>query len=220
MLSENSSKAVRLRNLTRLRKALRHTLEYGKRVATSWFVVTGAPGSGKTTVIAELRRRGYNVVEDPARRFFETQIRKGRTKHDARANYMAVQHKILEEMLVTAKDVSPLSLTFFDYSLPDNLAFLEVRNIEWPTEFLDGACLYAYRHTFLLSMFDKRGFDAASDPVRTESLRQRTHIESALWEIYGELRIPITRVVGTVKERVDSIVRLASASTRRVIREA
>ena len=41
------------------------------------FVVTGGPGSGKTTVLRELERRGFRVVPEVARQIIQEQIRAG-----------------------------------------------------------------------------------------------------------------------------------------------
>ena len=38
--------------------------EESEGIATNWHVITGAPCSGKTTVIRELERRGYSVVHE------------------------------------------------------------------------------------------------------------------------------------------------------------
>jgi predicted ATPase len=38
---------------------------------TNWYVITGAPCSGKTSVIRELEKRGYRVVHEVARAYIE-----------------------------------------------------------------------------------------------------------------------------------------------------
>ncbi|MDR5835820.1 AAA family ATPase [Caballeronia sp. LZ034LL] len=44
-----------------------------------WVVISGCSGGGKSTLLAELKRRGYTVVEEPGRRIVEAEIRANRT---------------------------------------------------------------------------------------------------------------------------------------------
>jgi len=43
----------------------------------SSYVITGGPGTGKTTVLRELQRRGFAVAEEVARRIIREQIDSG-----------------------------------------------------------------------------------------------------------------------------------------------
>ncbi len=51
---------------------------------TRWHVITGAPCSGKTTVIRDLERRGFRVVHETARAWIEEELQKGRTMAEIR----------------------------------------------------------------------------------------------------------------------------------------
>lgn len=44
---------------------------------TNWYVATGAPCSGKYTIISELETRGYQVAHEAARAFMEAEIGSG-----------------------------------------------------------------------------------------------------------------------------------------------
>ncbi|HFE7691366.1 TPA: AAA family ATPase, partial [Legionella pneumophila] len=38
-----------------------------------FYILTGAPGSGKTSMLAELAKRGFPVIDEPARRVLAQQ---------------------------------------------------------------------------------------------------------------------------------------------------
>jgi len=44
---------------------------------TNWHIITGAPCSGKTTVINEIERRGIRVIHEVARAYIDRQLGKG-----------------------------------------------------------------------------------------------------------------------------------------------
>jgi predicted ATPase len=210
--SQAANIGTRLKNRDRLRKILQETIMNNQRIATRWLVITGAPGSGKTTIITELKRRGFKTTSDPARQLFEAQVSAGQSKYEARANYMSVQRKILELMILTANNLNTGIPTFLDYSIPDNLAFLEQQGLEWPDEFMQNACRYIYQHAFLLGMPQQLEINPTSDPIRTETLEQRVEIHRTLCDVYTELGIPVTEVVGNVGERLNTITRIAAES--------
>ena len=45
---------------------------------TNWYVITGAPSSGKSSVIRELENLGYRVVHEVARAYIEEELKKGK----------------------------------------------------------------------------------------------------------------------------------------------
>ncbi len=49
------------------------------KIQTSWHVISGAPCSGKTTLIDQLAGVGYRIAIETAREYFEIEMAKGRT---------------------------------------------------------------------------------------------------------------------------------------------
>jgi predicted ATPase len=176
-----------------------------RQVMTNWIVITGAPGSGKTTLIAALHKRGANIVPDVAREVFLSLVGKGLSKHQARHNYLQLQQTILKRMLALAEPIEASAVAFFDYAIPDNLAFLKLRGLPWPQDFIAQACRYRYRHAFLLQG-PVSPVDRESDPVRVETMAERTRLHKLIRGIYQALSIPITELpVSTVDRRVRAI---------------
>ena len=47
------------------------------RVQTNWYVITGAPCSGKTTLIEQLADKGYRTIPETARLYMENEMAAG-----------------------------------------------------------------------------------------------------------------------------------------------
>lgn len=103
------------------------------------FVLTGGPGVGKTTVIQELARCGYQVVPEAFHRLHTEAEKRGTLStffHDQlqlRRDLIYLQRKM--ELGLDVK-----SPAFLDRSLVDIIAFGDYFNIEMPEE------LRAYAH--------------------------------------------------------------------------
>ena len=54
--------------------------------ATHWYVITGAPSSGKTTLLRELEKAGYRVIHEVARTIIESELAQGRTLKQIRSD--------------------------------------------------------------------------------------------------------------------------------------
>jgi predicted ATPase len=192
-------------DVNELRTHLEATRTAHRQVMTNWIVITGAPGSGKTTLIAALHKRGANIVPDVAREVFVSLVEKGLSKRQARHNYLNLQQAILKRMLALAEPIDASAVAFFDYAIPDNLAFLKLRGLPWPQDFIAQACRYRYRHAFLLQG-PASPADRDSDPVRIETMAERASLHKLIRGIYHALSIPITELpVSTVDRRVRAI---------------
>ena len=45
----------------------------------NWYVITGAPSSGKTTIVKLLKSKGYIVLYEAARIYIDQELKKGKT---------------------------------------------------------------------------------------------------------------------------------------------
>ncbi|PZR03085.1 MAG: hypothetical protein DI539_26790, partial [Flavobacterium psychrophilum] len=55
-----------------------------KEIKTNWYVITGGPCTGKTTVVELLAKRGYVTIAEQARHYIDTQKVEGRTVEEIR----------------------------------------------------------------------------------------------------------------------------------------
>ena len=66
---------------------------------TRWNVITGAPCSGKTSVINELARKGFRVVPEAARAYLDDELKKGRLLSEIKADPHCFEGRIFRAKL-------------------------------------------------------------------------------------------------------------------------
>lgn len=98
-------------------------LETPFEIQTAWYVISGAPSSGKTTLIHQLADQGFQVAEEGARRYMEGELAKGRTIEDIHGHPVQLQHAILAAQLEVERHLPPNACVFLDSAVPDCLAW-------------------------------------------------------------------------------------------------
>ena len=99
------------------------------RKPTNWYVITGGPGSGKTTIVNQLNMQGYHTTIEHARHFIDTQMITGKTVEEIRKNQKKFQEGILEMQIMQEACLKPDELVFLDRALPDALAYYRFLNL-------------------------------------------------------------------------------------------
>lgn len=163
-----------------------------------WFVLTGGPCAGKTTLVREFEADGVRVVHESARVIIEKGMAEGRSLDEIRADPAQFTRDIIA--LDTANlDVHPSSeRVFFDRSIIDNIGYHAHLGLE-PAAELRAACERArFAKVFILDIVNY-----AQDYARNESPEEALAIQNALENAYREYNIPVVNVpVLPVEERV------------------
>lgn len=169
---------------------------------TNWNVITGAPSSGKTSVIYELEKLGYRVVHEVARAYIDEELQKGKSLKEIKADQLVFERHILHKKIEIEKALPDDEVIFLDRAIPDSIAYfkLEQLNSDEPRE---KSRAIRYHKIFL---FDRLGLE--SDPVRSEDDRIASQLERLLECIYHTLGYKVIRVpIFSVKLRTDFILR-------------
>lgn len=168
----------------------------------NWYVITGAPSSGKTTLIELLEKRGFHVIHEAARAYINEEIERGRTINEIRRDELQFQKKILELKIEQEKALDPEKIFFLDRGIPDSIAYYALYGAR-EDEFLKNATRYcSYRKVFLLDMVENE-----QDYARIENEEQRQQIHDLLFKCYSELRIPLFAIPAMPpEERIDYIL--------------
>lgn len=177
-----------------------HILEF--KYKTNWCVITGAPSSGKTSVIKELSQRGFAVQDEVARELIELGISNGRRLDDIRKDASALQKNILAVALAREMALDLNQLIFLDRGLPDSLTYFKLAG-------LDGmeatAISYLFRYSAVF-IFDR--LPVIKDDVRTEDEALANKIDKMLEEDYKSVGYaPIRVPVIPVAARADFILK-------------
>jgi predicted ATPase len=168
---------------------------------TEWCVITGAPCSGKTSVIRELQHRGYQVVEEAARRYINGQLKKGRTLQEIKADVLLFEKTILYRKLDLENTLPPNKPIFLDRAVPDSIAYYIAEGLN-PSESLAKSRIHRYRYIFL---FDRLRLE--SDRVRSENEEKADKIDILLEDAYRRLGYDVLRIpVMPVKKRTDNVL--------------
>lgn len=94
-----------------------------------YFVITGGPGVGKTTLLAELERRGFIVVPEDARRIIKEQVAKNGEGLPWKNKKLYAQ-LLLKEALSTYQFAQRLKGTvFFDRGIADAVCYMTMEGM-------------------------------------------------------------------------------------------
>ena len=169
---------------------------------TNWYVITGAPCSGKTTVICELERMGYRVVHEAARAYIDSQLQKGRSMDSIRGNALEMQQAILWQKLEKEGRLPDREPVFLDRGIPDSIAYYQLSklNAEEPLKYSHSV---RYKKIFF---FERLAF--AQDRVRNEDEETAAKLDALTAGAYEMLDYEVIRVpVLSVRERTEFVLK-------------
>lgn len=115
-----------------------------------FYILTGGPGAGKTSVLNELRTRGYVCIPEVARNVIQEQVALNgdalpwgdRTKY---AQLMLTSS--IQDFIDNKQSVTPF---FFDRGIPDTLAYCKLTGLELTEELIQYALSYRYNTTVFI----------------------------------------------------------------------
>ena len=168
---------------------------------THWYVITGAPCSGKTAVINRLEQKGYAVVHEVARAYIDAELAKGKTLEDIKADEWAFERHILMAKVKLEARLKRKDIIFFDRAVPDSIAYYNLCGLD-PTEPRQKSLAIRYRKIFLL---ERLAF--LTDPVRSEDETTADLLGHLIEESYQSLGYDLIHVpVGSAENRTPFII--------------
>lgn len=149
---------------------------------TNWIVMTGPPGSGKSTSLRLLQSSGYIVNPDISREYIVECNRRGDIVSKEELYSLKIQRILFYLMTKDALSLDESKFILHDYSLPCNIAFLKLGGLPVPEEILRSARLFKY-----LKIFIFEPLKLVKDGVRTEDEKDQAALFKLLKETYYEL---------------------------------
>ena len=169
---------------------------------TQWYVITGAPCSGKTSVIRRLEQLGYPVVHEVARAYIDAQLSEGKTLEQIKADEWAFERHILMAKVKIESKLAPDDIIFFDRATPDSIAYYKLCGLD-PSEPWQMSQTVRYQKIFL---FERLSF--LSDPVRSEDEKTAGRLSDLITECYRALGYQLIHVpLLSIEERTEFILK-------------
>lgn len=172
---------------------------------TKKIVITGGPGTGKSTLINELIKRGHTCLEEISRQVILD------AKKEGIDQLFLTNPLLFSELLLKGRqkqfveaDLFKNETVFFDRGLPDVLAYMDFIGDDCPENFIKTCSHSKYHTVFILKPWEDI---YTSDNERYESFDQALEIHNHLVKTYKEYNYKLIDVpFDTVEKRTDFIL--------------
>lgn len=173
---------------------------------SNFYIITGGPGVGKTSLIEELQRRGYNCVPEVARNIIKEQMETG-----GDALPWKDTHKYSDLMLSgSIKDYVDLAgeteLYFFDRGIPDTYGYEVLMKFDINKALTDAVEKYRYNPVVFILPPWKEIYETDEERKQDYDTAVETyHVMFRVYEKLGYIPKEVPRL--PVKERTDFLLK-------------
>ena len=155
------------------------------------YIITGAPGTGKTSIINALKERGYSCVKENSREIIAEQIING-------GEILPWKNQIAFENLISSKRAKQYEsntkdeIYFFDRSAIDCIAYLKANNLEASDEILETIKTCKFNSNVFYTPIWEEIY--TNDSERKEDIITAKNIEKALLTTYQSFGYSLVEV--------------------------
>jgi len=176
-------------------KLFENKIDINKRI-----VLTGSPGTGKSSIVDKLEELGYNVIQESARYLIEY-YQKYEPEHlpwnDRDYFQKAVENKSIDNFNRNKSG-------FFDRSIVDEIGFRTFYKSTIPKDLTNRCLEYRYNKVFIFRPWEKI---FKNDSVRTETFQQTIDLDKCIIDGYKDFGYnPIDVIKGSIEDRVKFIL--------------
>ncbi|WP_114789929.1 AAA family ATPase [Niabella yanshanensis] len=174
----------------------------------NYFVITGGPGVGKTTLLTELGKRGFTIIPEDARRIIQEQVAidgDGLPWENKELYAQLMLEESRQSYRKAATSVSSVQAVFFDRGIVDAVCYMMMEDMPVTRKANKWVKLCSYnRRVFILPPWreiyqtDKERKQTWAEAVRTYEAMKEVYIG------YGYDVIGVPK--GTVTSRTDFIL--------------
>ena len=163
------------------------------------FVITGGPGTGKTTMIRELEQMGFVCMPEVARQIIQEQARTGGAAlpWSDRESYARL---MLRRSIESYQQTPQAQPTFSDRGIPDSLGYARLIALQDDREILEACQKYRYASPIFITSPWEEIYETDSERKQDFAEVVRTfHFLTRTYEECGYRLVEVPR--GSPKER-------------------
>lgn len=176
---------------------------------TKKVIITGGPGTGKSTIINELIKREYTCLEEISRQVTLD------AKKEGIDQLFLTNPLLFSELLLKGREKQYQSanalkndIVFFDRGIPDVLAYMDFIGDKYPDSFVDICKNSKYDSVFILKPWEAI---YTSDNERYENFNQAKEIHKHLINTYQSYNYKLIDVpFDTVENRTNFILNIVN----------
>jgi predicted ATPase len=150
-------------------------------ISTNWYVITGGPSSGKTTLIEQLTKKGFQTAPEIARHCIE-ELLKSHSLKEIQNNAAYLQHTILQQALEREKNLTTNDVRFFDRGIIDSLGYYSYYHLDIPDNLFNHPNRALYKKVFFCQQLP-----ITHDKVRVEDNSMARDIGNSIHLAYEQL---------------------------------
>ncbi|WP_066225659.1 AAA family ATPase [Formosa haliotis] len=172
---------------------------------TKKIVITGGPGTGKSSIIHALQDKGHSCLEEISRQV-TLQAREEGVEQLFLTQPLLFSERLLKGRESQFYEANALekSCVFIDRGVPDVLAYMDFIGDTYPETFVNVCKSLQYDHVFILKPWKEI---YQSDAVRYENFEQAVKIHECLVNTYEGFNYTLIDVpFDTVENRADYIL--------------
>jgi len=154
----------------------------------NWYVITGGPSSGKTTIINELSKLGFHTIPEAARLLIDREMTNGKSLGQIREDELEFQ-EIFLKMKIEIEGKAPKDKTvFLDRAIPDSIAYYEFWGFN-AKELKELCKEKRYNKIFFLEQLPFK-----KDYARVENEEEANRMSEFFFKVYADLGYEIIRI--------------------------
>lgn len=173
-----------------------------------FFIITGGPGSGKSTLIDALEQRGYARSIEAGRGVIQDQVAIGGDALPWENQSAFAELMLCWEMRSYRNAQRASGVAFFDRGVPDVIGYLQLMKLPVPAHVYKAADIFRYNRKVFIAPPWPEIF--AQDGERKQDFEEAVRTYDAMVHTYEKLLyelIELPRV--SVEERVEFVLKMA-----------